>query len=241
MSVGSALVVATDGGTIQHFSRALQEVSISPDICREPAAAQRLLNCRKFDAVIVDLELGAPAATVLNEVRLSPSNHTAVTFVIGSGSETVPELRRQSSFVFERPLSPASIRRILRPAYGLILRERRRYFRCPLTVPLAIFRTGLPPVSCQSRNLSEGGMAVSTFVPLRPGEEVSVRFSLPGGAEPFSLEATVCWWKTGQLGVRFVSFPADRKSELQTWLAEKLEQTLPEFVAATFQKTAGVH
>src|SRR5690242_14011814 len=141
MSVGSALVVATDGGTIQHFSRALQEVSISPDVCRGPAAAQRLLNCRKFDAVIVDLELGAPAATVLNEVHLSPSNRTAVTFVIDSGSETATELRRQSSFVFERPLSSFSIRRTLKPAYGLILRERRRYFRCPLAIPVSVSRT----------------------------------------------------------------------------------------------------
>ena len=235
MSMGTALVVSTDGGTIQQFNHALQELSISPDVCREPAAAQRLLNCRKFDAVIVDLELGGPAATVLNEVRLSPSNRTAVTFLIGRGSETAAEVRRQSSFVFERPLSASSIRRTLKPAYGLILRERRRYFRCPLAIPVAISRTGLPPVQCQSSNLSEGGMAVSTFVPLRPGEKVLVEFTLPGQSEPFSIESTVCWWKTGHLGVRFVSFPPGRTSELQAWLAEKLEQMLPEYVAATFQ------
>lgn len=241
MSVGTALLVSADGGTIQQFSRALQELSISPDVCRQPAAAQRLLNCRKFDAVIVDLELGEHAAIVLNEVRLSPSNHTAVTFVIASGNETAAELHRQSGFVFERPISPSSIRRTLKPAYGLILRERRRYFRCPLVVPVLISRTGQPPVPCQSMNLSEGGMALSTFVPLRPGEEVSVEFTLPGEAEPFSIQSNVCWWKTGHLGVRFVSFPQGRKSELQTWLAAKLEDMLPEFVAARFQKTAVVH
>jgi hypothetical protein len=238
MSVGTALLVSNNAGTVQQFSRALQELSIAPDFCREPAAAQRLLNCRKFEAIIVDLGLGEHAATVLNEVRLSPSNRTAVTFVIGSGHETVAELRKQSGFVFERPISASSIRRTLKPAYGLILRERRRYFRCPLTVPVIIFRSGLPPLRCRSINVSEGGMALSTFVPLRPGEEVSVQFALPDQAESFSLQAAVCWWKTGHVGVRFGSFPQGRKSELQTWLAAKLEEMLPEFVAATFQKTA---
>jgi hypothetical protein len=240
MSVGTALVVSADGGAIQHFSHALQELSISPDVCRDPAAAQRLLNCRKFEAVIVDLELGAPAAAVLNELRLSPSNRTAVTFVIDSGIETAAELRRQSSFVFERPLSSFSIRRTLKPAYGLILRERRRYFRSSLAIPVSVSRTGLPRVQCQSMNLSEGGMAVSTHVPLQPGEKVLVQFALPGQAEPFSIESTVCWWKTGHLGMRFVSFAPGCQSELQTWLAGKLEEMLPECVAATFQKTADV-
>ena len=36
--------------------------------------------------------------------------------------------------------------------------------------------------------------------------------------------------KTGHLGVRFVSVSNEHKSELQTWLSQKLEQILPDFV-----------
>jgi hypothetical protein len=235
VSIGIALVVSADAPTIQRFSQALQELSLSPDVCREPQAAQRLLNCRKFEAVIVDLALGEPAASVLSEVRLSPSNRTAVTFVIAGQGETAA-LRSQSGFVFERPVTAQSIRRTLKPAYGLILRERRRYFRFPICLPVVIARAGLPPLHCQSVNISEGGMALSTFVPLRPGEQVEVQFVLPDCREPFRVDSTVCWWKTGHLGVRFASFLEGHKPELQVWLAEKLEAMLPDFVAQAFQR-----
>ena len=80
MATALALLVSADPVTIQQFSHALQELSISPDVCREVPAAVRLLNRQKFDAVIVDLQLGEESGLILDEVHLSPSNRTAVTF-----------------------------------------------------------------------------------------------------------------------------------------------------------------
>src|SRR5208282_4134783 len=90
-----------------------------------------------------------------------------------------------TGFVFERPLSTQSIRRTLKPAYGLILRERRRYFRYPVAIAVTIRRRNTPEVRCYSVNISEGGMAVSTSVPLSAGEEVQVQFTLPDHKVPF--------------------------------------------------------
>jgi hypothetical protein len=45
-------------------------------------AAVGLLNRRKFDAVIVDLQLGEQSVLILDEVLLSASNRRAVTFAI---------------------------------------------------------------------------------------------------------------------------------------------------------------
>jgi ActR/RegA family two-component response regulator len=240
MSVAVALLVSADPVTIQQVSHALQELSISPDVCQEVPASIRLLNCRKFDAVVVDLQLGEQAGVILDGVRLSPSNRTAVTFAISSSdADATAAFWKKASFVFKRPLSAKAIRSTLQPAYGLILRERRRYFRCPISIPIVILRRTLPEVRCNSVNISEGGMAVSTFVPLSPGEEVQVQFTLPDHKVPFLAESRICWWKTGHLGVRFVSFSPERKSELQDWLSQKLEETLPEFVAGKFQKAEG--
>ena len=237
MSIGLALLVSADPVTIQQFSHALQELSISPDVCQEAAGAVRLLSRRKFDAVIVDLQLGEQSGLILDEVRLSPSNRSAVTFAIsGSDAEATAAFCKRTSFVFERPLSTQSIRSTLKPAYGLILRERRRYFRYPVAIPLTILRQSMPEVRCYSVNISEGGMAVSTFVPLSLGEDVRVQFTLPDHKVPFLAESRICWSKTGHLGVRFVSLSQERKSELQDWLSRKLEEMLPEFVARKFQK-----
>jgi CheY-like chemotaxis protein len=93
----------------------------------------------------------------------------------------------------------------------------------------------MPEVRCYSVNISDGGMAVNTFVPLSPGEEVQVRFALPGHEVTFSAESRICWLKTGHLGVRFVSLSEEHKFELQGWLSQKLEEMLPEFVVRKFQ------
>ena len=230
-------MVSADPVTIQQFSHVLQEFAILLEVCREVPAAVHLLKGRKFDAVIVDLQLKAQSGTILDEVHLSPSNRTAVTFAISGSDAEGTAFRKRSEFVFERPLSTQSIRRTLKPAYGLILREQRRYFRYPVAIPVTILRQSMPEVRCYSVNISEGGIAVSTSVPLSAGEGVQVQFTLPDHKAPFLAESTICWWKTGYLGIRFVSLSRERQSELQDWLSRKLEDMLPEFVAGKFRKT----
>jgi c-di-GMP-binding flagellar brake protein YcgR len=236
MRVGLTLLVSASRVTILQFSHALQELSLSSDVCQAEPEAICLLNRRKFDAVIVDLQLGEQAALILDAVRLSAANRTAVTFAISGSDAEGTAFRKRSQFVFERPLSAKSIRSTLRPAYGLILRERRRYFRRPISIAVVILRRAKPEVRCYSVNISEGGMAVSTFVPLSPGEEVQVQFTLPGHRGPFLAESRICWLKSGHLAVRFASISDEHKAELQVWLSRQLEEMLPEFVAGQFQK-----
>jgi len=235
MPIGLALLVSADPATIRLFRHGLREFSVAPDVCRDGPAAIRLLNRRKYDAVIVDLQMGGQCAVILDEVYRSLSNRTAVTFVItGTDAEEAAAYRKRAGFAFERPVSAESIRSTLKFAYGLILRARRRYFRCPLSVPVVIQRRTPPEIRGWSINISEGGMAVSTAVPLSTGEEVQLQFALPG-QEPFLSESTICWWETDQLGVRFVTLSQKHKSALQVWLAQKLEEMLPQSVAQKFQ------
>jgi hypothetical protein len=237
MAMAFALLVSADPVTIEQFDLVLRELSISPDVCQEAAGAVRLLNRRKFDTVIVDLQLGDQCGQILDEIGLSASNRTAVTFAIsGSEVDATSVFRRRTGFIFGRPLSTQSIRSTLKPAYGLILRERRRYFRCPISNPVTIVRRNMPEVRCMSVNISEGGMALSAMVPFNAGEPVQIQFTLPDHKVPFVAESTICWLKTGNLGIRFVSLSPERKSDLQEWLSRKLEEALPESIARQFQK-----
>jgi hypothetical protein len=237
MAIAFALLVSAEPVTIGKFSLALRELSISPDICRGAEGAVRLLNHRKFDAVVVDLQLGQQCGLVLDGLNRSLSNRTAVTFAISGGdADASATFSRRTGFVFVRPLSPQSIRSTLKPAYGLILREQRRYFRCPISIPVTVLIKNMPEVHCHSVNISEGGIALSTSVPLRLGEEVQIQFILPGSKVPFSVESKICWLKTDHFGLRFVSLSREHKSELQEWLSRKLEEQLPESIARQFQK-----
>lgn len=236
-AMACALLVSAEPVAIQYFTRALKEFSIAAEVCHDVPTSISLLNKQKFDAVFIDLELGDKAVGILEAVRLSRSNQTAVTFAIGGGdADATAVLRKRTGFLFERPFSMHSIRNIIKPAYGLILRERRRYFRYPIAIPVIILRQSMPEVRCSSVNISEAGLACSTFVPLAAPEDVQVQFNLPDGNLPYVVESRLCWWRDGRVGVRFISLTEKRKSELQAWLTQKQEEMLPEFVSRKFQR-----
>ena len=62
------------------------------------------------------------------------------------------------------------------------------------------------------RNISRGGMVISTDDPLREGEEVQLRFTLPGIARTFNVKARIVWsnpalgesWEPPGMGVEFL-------------------------------------
>ena len=77
-----ALLVCGDPPTIEQLSKSLQELAASTEVCTDIPNAIRLVNTRKFETVVVDLKLGEQSRSVLERVRLSPSNHTTVAFAI---------------------------------------------------------------------------------------------------------------------------------------------------------------
>ena len=66
---------------IRQVDEGMQQFAIATEVCNEVSLAVRQLNRQKFEAVIVDLGL-AQAGEILEQVRLSPFNRTAVTFAI---------------------------------------------------------------------------------------------------------------------------------------------------------------
>jgi hypothetical protein len=182
-----------------------------------------LVNLKKFEGIMVDFEM-ENADQILERLRLSPSNRTAVTFAIAASGKTTG-LGIQPNFLMERPLSPASVGRTLKAAFGMIVRERRRSFRCPVDLPASIQVNG-QQTNCNLVNISEGGMAINDAPFLKPGAKVRTLFTLP----------EVCWYdEKGRGGLRSLMIPSEQKSILQVWLAARLEEDLPESVARQFR------
>jgi DNA-binding response OmpR family regulator len=107
-----ALLVSNDPLIVEQLSRSLKELAASTGVCSDISTATRALNRRKFETVVVDLKFGERAKEVLEKVRLSPSNHTTVTFAITENTtESAQAFEAGSNFVLQRRLSPASIGR----------------------------------------------------------------------------------------------------------------------------------
>ena len=243
------LLICKDSAAIQQLAEGTQQFAIATEVCNEVSMALRLLNRQKFEAVVVDFGLDQ-AGEILEQVRLSPSNRTAVTFAIAGPQKSEPlqvqpnqvqpsqiqSNQVQPNFWIERPLSVSSVGRTFKAAFGLIVRERRRSFRCPVTFPAAILASGKER-NCQVVNISESGMAIAESGSLKPGGMLKVVFTLPGQVDPFTFESEVCWFdEKGRAGLRLVIMPPDQKSTLQQWLAAKLEEYMPEEVAVQFRE-----
>jgi hypothetical protein len=238
VSIGSALVVSNDQVIVEQIITGMQLFAITSEVCADVATATMLLNSRKFEAVVVDLKLGEPTRRLLEGLRLSPANGTAVTFAIADDIGAGSKLELQTNFVMERPLSADAIDRTLKAAYGLIVRERRRYFRCPVEVPAEVWKNDTEQIHCQTMNISEGGLAVSTEVRLKPGALVGVQFTLPGQPAEIAAESEICWYdERSRAGLHFRSLSARQKSMLDGWLSQRLEEIMPESVASKFRKT----
>jgi len=237
-AAANALLVCGDAEDCKLIVDSLTSLAIQPQVCEERFRATSLLGSLKFEAVIVDARLGEAASYIMNKFRQSPANHRAISFVITGDDHG--DAKTSSTFVLQRPLSAASITRTLRAAYGLMVRERRRYFRCPVTVPALIRIKGNPEeVPCDTVNISEGGVSIHSPVLLESSVPQAMRLRLPGRSSQLATETSVRWRSPdGLVGLEFLNLPASQKSELQEWLAQKLEETLPESVAALFRSIA---
>jgi CheY-like chemotaxis protein len=237
--MASALVISDDEAALQQLTEGLQQFAISAEVCRDAGVALQALDRRHFEAVVVDLNM-YQAKEIMERVRFSPSNQTATTFALTSGPASAPGSSSSANFVLERPLSAESLSRSLKAAYGIIMRERRRYYRCPVTIPVTVRNQEGQETPCETINISESGIAIQISSGLKTGTEVAVRFNLPGNQTRFVIQSKVCWGDpSGRTGLQFLNLPVPQKTELQGWLSHRLEEVLPEAVASKFQKNAG--
>jgi hypothetical protein len=238
-SLGRSLLVSRDPRTIEQVSDAMERLAIATDVCVDVASAQRTLNRKKFDAVVVDFDLSDNAPRVLAETFLSAFNRTVPTMaIIRNKSDLSVAYGAKSNFVIEKPLSAESLGRTLNASYGLIVREHRRYFRYRVRTRVAISRVDMRPAQSHTVNISEGGMEIAAApVKLVSGTRVRVEFALPGRPGKFTAAAETVWRDgRGHVGLRFRLLPIEQRCDLREWLAEKLEESLPENVAERFRQ-----
>jgi ActR/RegA family two-component response regulator len=237
--IGTTLIVSEDAVATRQIAEAMQQLALSVEVCNKVSDAIDRVNRSKLEVAVIDFSLGNEAVVFLEQLRGSASNRTAVAFAITSSSvETAYALKAGSSFALERPLTFDSLRNTLQAAYGMIVRERRRYFRHPISVPAAVSKKGELEIFGQTVNVSERGVAFNGSTPLAPGSEVTMQFSLTNPQLVIIADCKVCWTNDkGQSGLSFLFLPTDLSSELQAWLARRLEEQLPDLVTRRFQST----
>jgi hypothetical protein len=237
-SVAHSLLVARDRFTVELMRAAMGRLAISTEVCDDPAEAGRLLQAKKFDAVVVDFDFGDEAPAILGEMRLSPCNRTAPAIAVTRNQfELALAYCASANLVLQKPVTPQSLNRVLNVGYGLVMRERRRYFRCRIKAPVLIRRVGMRETRCRALNISEGGLEIAS-VPLQlgVGMRVYVQLNLPYRFLRLNATCETRWRNAhGHAGLQFLLMPLEQRCDLQEWLAARLEENLPESVVERFR------
>jgi hypothetical protein len=214
----------------------LQRFAFSQEVSPDLESATQLLTTRKFHAIIVDVAFEEQLSKLLDMVRRTPSNQSAVTFAIIDSS-----IRSRSqigpNFFIQKPLTNIAVVSSLKAALGSIIRGYRRYFRYPLKLAASMEAAGGPASPCELMNISEGGLALNLCPPLELGARIMTRFELPNAPGEFNVEGEVCW-SDGKCraGLRFCDLTPEQRTELQKWLSTKIEESFPASIMQLFQK-----
>jgi DNA-binding response OmpR family regulator len=221
-----SLLLSRDPDVIRVLRPALEKFSIQVEVCQGARSGSEILSSEKFDAIIVDCDDLQGGLEVIPALRKGSSNRNSVTFAILNGTTTQTAFQMGANFVLQKPISSLNAMRCLSAAIGYMDRERRRYFRHPVEIPLTIFFGERQEVKATATNLSDGGMAIF-FRGKLPKENVSkVSFKIPGGATALECKAQFAWIDgTGRAGLRFADIPKASREQLERWLTEQFEKS----------------
>jgi len=222
------LLITPDAWLVTNFTNIARELGIDAQRSGKTGGFPEELGRTKYEAVLVDFDNVPETLSILARVRTSPANKNAVIFAVASGTSKEQALQQGANFVFERPLEPKEIRRVLYAAYDLMARERRRYFRCTAELPVLLSQTNArTDVRCTTINISSNGMALDTPFPMNPGEEVTIILFLQAAGPVVRASGTVVWDdKHGKTGLRFQCSIQRDQSELESWLDSNFDQLL---------------
>ena len=224
-----SLLLSQDAELVSVIRPTLESLSIDVEICDEARAGADMLVSDKFDAIIVDCDDLSGGLGVLKELRNTPSNKNSVAFAILNGKRTTTQeaFGLGANFVLQKPITTLNASRCFHAALNFMLKERRRYFRQPVKMPVTVLVEG-HTMTATSTNISEGGMAVMLREALPKGATPTLQFCLPHMDAPIEVEAEVAWADVkGFAGFRFHQVPKDIQCQLERWLDARIEEEFP--------------
>ena len=223
-----ALLVSADIQTIDLLCYYMGKLAMHVDVCSDFVSAARKLCHAKYEAIVVDFKDATAALDLLKKSREMTSHKAAVVIAILNANDEMPSaFRAGASFVLVKPIPPAVLVRTLKVSYPLMVSERRRYFRCPVRIPVQVSGGSRAEFMATTVNISELGIALTNSPTLQVGERVALQMTLPGAPAGAKISAEVCWRDNeGNAGLEFVQVPAVVKEQLKSWLSGRLEESL---------------
>jgi CheY-like chemotaxis protein len=219
-----SLLLSRDPQVVRVLRPTLEKLSVDLEVCRGARSGSEILSSEKFDAVIVDCDDLQGGLEVLEHLRKGTSNRNSVAFAILNGTTTQKAFELGANFVLQKPISPLNAMRCFSAAVGFMMRERRRYFRHPVEIPINVVFGQGQELKATTTNISEGGMAIRFRGKLPKGGISKIVFTLPGTHSSMEPKATLAWADgAGRAGLRFLDVPQKSREQMEDWLGAQLQ------------------
>jgi len=219
------LVLSRDPEVVRVLRPAMERLSIHVQVPDVGRLGHQILLSQKFDGVVIDCDDLEDGLGMLRDVRNAPSNHNSVAFaLVNQATSASQALKMGANFVLQKPIEPVNADRCFSAAIGLMIRERRRYSRVPVDMPVALVFSEGEQVKTRATNLSEGGMAAELPVKFQSSIK-KVRFTLPETQNSIETRAELAWADgSGKGGIKFVEIPQVSRDHLERWLLHHIEK-----------------
>ena len=207
----------------------LDKLAIAVEVCQEAKKASEILISEKFDAIIIDCDDLPGGVEVLQGLRATPSNRSSVAFALLNGKKTTTQeaFGMGVNFVLQKPVNTLNASRCFHAALNFMERERRRYFRQPVKMPVRVV-LGEKELQATSTDISEGGIALMLRQSLPKTATPRLQFTLPDTRLTLDVETELAWADLkGRVGLRFLNVPQSSVELLEGWLNQQLEKQLP--------------
>ncbi len=207
----------------------LDKLAIAVEVCQEAKKASEILISEKFDAIIIDCDDLPGGVEVLQGLRATPSNRSSVAFALLNGKKTTTQeaFGMGVNFVLQKPVNTLNASRCFHAALNFMERERRRYFRQPVKMPVRMV-LGEKELQATSTDISEGGIALMLRQSLPKAATPRLQFTLPDTRLTLDVETELAWADLkGRVGLRFLNVPQSSVELLEGWLNQQLEKQLP--------------
>jgi DNA-binding response OmpR family regulator len=153
------VLVSSDYAMVHAVSIGVRKYGGKFVLVPDAEAARDYLKRRKTDGVFLDMEVPG-VLPLIESIRKGASNSKVMIFACGRNSkEYTSTLNAGANFLLRKPLVADSVVLHITIAKELLVRERRRYFRHAVNLPVML-KEAEAEQRARITNLSEGGMAV---------------------------------------------------------------------------------
>jgi hypothetical protein len=216
----SALVMSRDQPSLRVLAAVLEVLEIDLRTCLSSNDAIELLVHGHHSAVVLDFDLPGASLVARMARMVTPHRRPVVFGTVSAFTAVGGAFQHEVNFILYKPMVCEQVMRSLCAGQALMKPNPRRSSRHPLEalVYLQCGATALPAIVL---DLSEQGLALQAPEPLSSGQDVPLRFVLPGTSQLIEATGEIIWSEdNGRAGVFFSGMTADSRNHLRAWLAK---------------------